>query len=63
LLHRFTGYLEDVGAEHITTRLAVEWATLPKGARATWWNQRLGIVRGFAAYMATIDARTEIPPP
>ena len=26
------------------------------------WSQRLGMVRGFACYLATIDLETEIPP-
>jgi integrase/recombinase XerD len=62
LLHSFTGYLDSLGVDHVTIEAAVAWATLPQGAEPVWWYQRLGTVRGFAVYQATIDPRTEIPP-
>ena len=37
------------------------WARLPVDARPHRWRQRLGIVRGFARYLATIDPASEIP--
>ena len=46
----------------ITTELALD---VGDGCRRTphphRWRQRLGIVRGFARYVATIDPQTEIP--
>ena len=33
LLHQFIGFLTQHEAEHITTELALEWATLPREAR------------------------------
>ena len=38
------------------------WARLPRHANPIWWARRLGVVRGFARYLATIDPRTEVPP-
>jgi integrase/recombinase XerD len=37
------------------------WARLPVDARPFRWRQRLGIVRGFARYLATIDPSSEVP--
>lgn len=60
LLPDFVGYLEGAGAARVTTELAVAWATLP-AAHPAWWRARLGIVRGFARHLKTIDPATEIP--
>jgi len=62
LLPAFVGYLHHNGAEHVSTELAVAWATQPVNARPIWWRQRLGIVRGFADYLRNIDPDTEVPP-
>jgi integrase len=61
LLENFVGFLERAGAQRITTELALIWARLPVNARPHRWRQRLGIVRGFARYLATIDPDSEIP--
>jgi integrase/recombinase XerD len=61
MLEGFIAFLEQAGATTITTELALRWAKLPAGARPHRWRQRLGIVRGFARYMATIDPATEVP--
>src|SRR6266545_5579361 len=61
LLEDFVDFLGRVGAIRITTELALEWATQPADARAHRWRQRLGIVRGFARYVATIDPSSEVP--
>lgn len=62
LLGQFDIYFERAGATHITNDLAVAWATLPVGASAGWWAQRLGVLRGFAAWLQTLDPDTEVPP-
>ena len=61
LLAQFITYLEDAGAATVTTELAVAWATQP-GGDANWHAHRLSVVRGFAAYLHTIDPAAEIPP-
>jgi integrase len=61
LLTQFITYLEDAGAATITTDLAMAWATLP-GGDANWHAHRLSVVRGFAAYLHTIDPAAQIPP-
>ena len=61
LLENFVAFLERAGAVRITTELAVMWARLPVDARPHRWRQRLGIVRSFARYLATIDPDSEVP--
>ena len=62
LLNDFVAFLERAGADRVTSELAVRWAKLPQHAKPIWWARRLGVVRGFARYLATIDPRTEVPP-
>lgn len=62
-LHRLLDYLNDAGAATLTADLAIAWARLPANARPITWARRLGEVRGFARYLATIDPSTEVPPP
>jgi integrase/recombinase XerD len=62
LLAQFVAYLDDLGADTVTTELALTWATLPAGGSASWWANRLTIVRGFAAYLHTLDPTAEVPP-
>lgn len=63
VLPQFAGYLEAVGAEHVTTELAIAWAGLPQGrVLPISLAHRLGAVRGFACWLKTIDPATEVPP-
>ena len=61
LLRQFIAYLEERGAETITVDDALAWATAPGGTLA-WHYTRLSAVRGFAAYLQTIDPACELPP-
>jgi len=61
LLENFVAFIERSGAVRITTELAVRWAKLPADAQPHRWRQRLGIVRAFARYLATIDPASEVP--
>lgn len=62
LLGQFLDYLEQQQASTITTGQALAWARLPKDGAASWWGQRLSVVRGFAAYLHTLDQAAEVPP-
>jgi integrase/recombinase XerD len=62
LLEQFAGFAEAAGAEVITTRLALQWATLPPGRSPTWYAQRLSTLRCFARWQQTLDPDTEVPP-
>jgi integrase/recombinase XerD len=62
VLTRFVAYADQVGAETITTDLAVAWATQPVAASPVWWKFRLNAVRGFAKHLHTLDLCTQIPP-
>jgi integrase/recombinase XerD len=59
----FADYLEQSGSAHITTELAVAWATRTRAdVNPAWWNHRLAVVRAFARHLSTLDSATEIPP-
>ena len=62
LLGQFVSYLEARGASTVTTSDALAWATLPAGASPAWQAIRLGVVRGFAAYLHGIDPSVQVPP-
>jgi integrase/recombinase XerD len=62
LLPQFADYLQQHAAVAITAEHAITWAQLPQGVTPVTWTQRLTAVRGFAAWLRTIDPATEIPP-
>ena len=55
LLAQFVAYTETAGEEHLMSELAIAWAKLPVAASPNQWAKRLGVVRRFAVYLATID--------
>jgi integrase len=57
----FLVFMENRKAMTITTKLAMEWATLPRDRHASW-TVRLTALRGFARHVASFDPRTEVPP-
>ena len=60
-LATFISYLESVGADHITTEVALKWALLPAAVQPVQQARRLGFIRAFARYCSAIDPRTQIP--
>ena len=40
LLAQFVTYLEQTGADTVTTDRAVSWAMLPQGVDPNWWGRR-----------------------
>lgn len=62
LLGQFVGDLEARGIDTVTTEHALAWATQPAGASAHWWAMRLSVVRGFAAYLHSLDPAVEVIP-
>lgn len=60
-LGRFVDFLERAGTEHITSELALRWATEPAGVQPSTWARRLGAVRRFAVWVSVTDPRTEVP--
>lgn len=63
LLAQFVAYLDEAGADTVTVEYALAWARLPAGGDASWWSYRLSVVRGFAAYLHTLDPASEVPAP
>lgn len=62
LLPGFADFAEATGAGTVTVDLALGWALLPAGASSVWATQRLGVVRGFARYLQTVDPAAQVPP-
>jgi len=62
VLPQFVAYLEAAGASSVSVELAIAWAGLPAGVQPISLAHRLGAVRAFARYLATIDPATEVPP-
>ncbi|MGA8656238.1 MAG: tyrosine-type recombinase/integrase [Chthoniobacterales bacterium] len=61
-LHKFVAFLEARSSSHITTRLALEFATLRTHQKPVSWARQLGILRKFALYRRNADPCTEVPP-
>jgi integrase len=57
----FVAFLDHAGAERITSELALRWACQPD-ASERYHSLRLGMVRAFAQYLATLDPESEVPP-
>src|SRR5438093_2239751 len=62
LLGQFVSYLEARGIDTVTAEHALAWATQPAGASAHWQAIRLSVVRGFAAYLHSLDPAAEVIP-
>jgi len=62
LLRQFVRLAADQKAPHLTTQLAVRWATQPAEALPATLAGRYQIIRHFALYVSNLDARTEVPP-
>jgi len=62
LLAQFIGYLHERGTDTITIDHAVAWVGLPAGAGRGWLAFRMSVVRGFAAYLHTLDPAVPVPP-
>jgi len=60
LLKQFLAFLGERDAQTITVEHALVWARMP-GRSANWSSYRLSAVRGFAAYLQTIDPACEVP--
>lgn len=61
-LQQFLSFVEDEGADWITTELALRWATSKPNAQPAERAARLRAVRLFAQHRKGTDSRTEIPP-
>ena len=62
-LPRFVAFLEAEGLPTVTIAAALAWAQGPGAGPATSIApRRMTIARGFARYLAGVDARTEVPP-
>jgi integrase/recombinase XerD len=60
----FIEFCEARGAGHITTGLALAWATQTSRGSSdeVYYSRRLMVVRIFARHLAALDPATEVPP-
>lgn len=61
LLMDFAQYFEGSGVTDLTSKIAVDWASLPKGDAPRWWHLRLSAVKAFAQYLQAFDTQTQGP--
>lgn len=61
-LRDFVAFLRRRRTSRITPALAIEWATQPKRGHSAYFSLRLSMARGFAEYIRTKDARSELIP-
>ena len=61
-LKSFVHFLQTEHVDHVSTELAMRWATQPTDVQPLTWAQRLGVVRRFAAWQHMNDPHTEVPP-
>src|SRR5438093_12548396 len=57
---KFLSFVEAEGASHITSDLAVRWATQSVGVQPWTWSWRLGMVRSFAAWFSDLASWAEL---
>ena len=62
-LEQFVAFLDQAGAQRITTELALQWARIPATLHPIIWRKRLSMVRGSLAIWRRSIPLTEIPSP
>lgn len=62
VLHEFVDFLHNERVHHVTTKLALQWATQRSDCSAAWRAHQLTMLRGFARYLSARDPRSEVPP-
>lgn len=63
-LMSFINYCEAHHADHVTTELALAWATQTSRGSSdeVYWSRRLMVTRIFARHLKALDPLTEVPP-
>jgi site-specific recombinase XerD len=62
LLVQFITYLEGHDRDTVTVADTLAWVQLPTDAGTGWLRLRMSVVRGFVAYLHTLDAAVQTPP-
>lgn len=62
LLPGFVAYLDAHGSRTVTIEATLAWAQQAQTSGPSFGPRRMTAVRGFARYLAGIDAATEVPP-
>lgn len=63
LLMEFADYVQGEARQgtSVTSQLVLAWATRPTTVHAGRWKRRLGVARGFCAYLHALDPSVEVP--
>lgn len=61
ILNQFEAYMKQQKEPHITSELALAFATRNQRASLVWQAKKLGVVRRFTQYHYIFDPKTEIP--
>jgi integrase/recombinase XerD len=61
ILNQFTAYMKQQKKFHITSELALAFATKNKRASLVWQAKMLSVIRRFAQHHRLFDPKTEIP--
>lgn len=61
-LEHFITFVEQTGAAHITTDLALRWATRSSTVSLAYQAHQLSRIRLFAEYLSGLDSQTQVPP-
>jgi integrase len=62
ILRKLVAFVEQQGADHISTDLFLRWQKASGSANRHSWAQRLSMVRLFAQWLHAIDPKHEVPP-
>lgn len=61
ILNQFIAFMREKKKSHITSELALAFATKNKRASLAWQAKKLGVIRLFAQHYRIFDPKTEIP--
>jgi integrase/recombinase XerD len=62
ILRRFIAFAQHEGDEHISTDLFLRWQETYGQANQQTWARHLAVIRLFAQWLHSIDAKHEVPP-
>lgn len=62
ILKNFVAFADSRHAEYVTANLFLQWRESFGHANPQTWSNRLGPVRLFAGWLASMDSRHEVPP-
>lgn len=62
VLRKFIAFVEQKGAEHVSSALFLQWQETFGHANRQTWSRRLSMVRLFAQWLQSLEPKHEVPP-